>query len=327
MKKQKNLLMMTLATVIVAAVAFACIRFSGSTLAKAAEEQKDTLTTEKLAVQSFETLLDPEQAESTTAPTLPSGVPNNSKLSERLESAGANEEIIEAVSDNPIPEEAVKELNSMLDKYEEAPKGSDEQLNCLKQINEYVITGVNESLSGEITKAQAIEMTKDTFKTMFDVDISNWVNQLSTRYMAKGVYAADNGRSCWNIQGATDTISYYILIDAQTREVIDANWVHAGTAENAGLTVNAPSQDQLKTCSNTSSVFVEKNLLKKNTSILQCPPMASPESSTYRGNTMFTLTAWTDIAVSDGTIIHVGVNIETNRVVSFSKTMAWEKEN
>jgi len=326
MKKRKNLWIMTLAIVIVAAVAFMCIRFSGNTLAKAAEEQKNTLMTEKQAVQSFGTSSDPGQAESTTAPALPSGVPDdNSKLSERLESAGASVEILNAVSDNPIPEEAVKELNSMLDKYEKAPKGSDEQLNCLKQINEYVITGVNESLSGEISKAKAIELTKDTFKTMFDIDISNWVNQIRTRYFAKGVAAANNGRSSWNIQGATDAISYYIMIDAQTSEVIDAYWIRAGEPENAGLTVKAPSQDQLQTCSNTSQVFVEKNLLKKNKTILQCPPLASAENSTYMGNPMFELTAWTDVATSDGTIIHIGVNFETNRVISFSKTMAWEK--
>ncbi len=325
MKKRKNLWIMTLAIAIVAGVAFMCIRFSGNTLAKAAEEQKNTLTTEKQAIQSFETSSDPGQAESTTAPALPSGVPDNSKLSERLESAGASVEILNAVSDNPIPEEAVKELNSMLDKYEKAPEGSDEQLDCLKQINEYGIIGVNESLSGEITKAKAIELTKDTFKAMFDIDISNWVNQIRTRYFAKGVAAANNGRSSWNIQGATDKVSYYIIIDAQTSEVIGANWVLKSEPENAGLTVEAPSQNQLQTCSNTSQVFVEKNLLKKNTTILQCPPMASSESSTYKGNPMFELTAWTDVAVSDGTIIHVGVNFETNRVISFSKTMAWEK--
>ena len=323
MKKHKSLLITVSSIVIVIAIAFVSILLSQNILAKAAEDQKDEIMTEEQAVQTIGTLTDnEEQARITSAPDTPPGIPDNSDLAERLESAGASYELLEALN-NPIPKTAGNELNSLLDQYESAPAGSDEQLDYLKQINEYVIPGANEALSGEVTKAEAIEIAENALNTIFDIDISNWLNQASINYMAKALYATNDGRSLWDIQGQTDTVAYYISIDAESGETISTNWMPLGESELSVEVKHQITQEQLEAFLLTGKEFIEKHLLKQDTSISNTTYEGEPASD---GKIVINDTSIRlDFAISDGTAIRISIDINTNEISAISKTMVWDK--
>jgi hypothetical protein len=325
--KHRQIWITVIALAVVSAVVFGCISLSGGLLAQTAEQGKNTLVTEK---QTSGTAPAPSpdeaQAQMTQSAAPAPGVPDNTALSERLEKAGASFELLEALN-NPLPKDAERELTRLIGAYEKAPENSDERYTILEQIVSMVIPGVNEALGGEMKRADAVGLMQKTMEKAFGIDVSNWKNQFEVHYRAGNMLAANESRSFWDISGATDKIRYTVRIDAKAGEVFSADWMGMEESEASTESVLEISGEQSKKYSGISRDFAEKNFAGKELSILNCTPVIPEKQSTYNGEIVKEgTTVRVNVALSDGTIVYLGINTVTDRVFSFVKTMAWDKQ-